>query len=439
MQRLCPSHGSPDRGSRGITRWLRSLLRGVAGLLLIVTQVCNAHGQQLSGPALPGLDAFDQAMVELMSKWQVPGASLALARDGRLVLSRGYGLADRDRATAVTPNTRFRMASINKTLTAVAILKLVEAGKLSLDAPALPMLAQLALLPATLADARVARITVRHLLEHSAGFDRFASGDPFFGSLLHEVSRRQRSAPLRCEDVIKDVLERRLDFAPGQRHVYSNVGYCMLGKLLEAASGESYATYVSRELLQSVIGRDYLAGKSLDSGIDESHYYPYAGEPLVPAAPGFSAPRGLPSSYGSFSIESMEALGAWVATTQDVLKFFLAIDGSRGERLLSESSVRLMREAPAWFRATPGAPQNYYGLGVHVFRHAEGDNWWHDGSQPGVQTLAVRAANGYAWVVAFNLRPGRPDRGRFFSDIDSSLWRAARSVQHWPDGDLFER
>ncbi len=437
MLRLKSNSQASGEQLRGSARWSRNLWHGVACLLLLIAQVFNAHGQQVNGPALPGLEAFDQAVLGLMSRWQVPGASLALAKDGRLVLSRGYGLADRDRA--VTPNTLFRMASINKTLTAVAILKLVETGRLSLDEPALPILSKLALLPATLADARAERITVRHLLEHSAGFDRFASGDPFFGSLLHEVSRRQRSAPLRCEAVIKDVLERRLDFAPGQRHVYSNVGYCMLGKLLEAASGESFTSFVSREILRPVTGHDFSAGKSLASAADESHYHPYPGEPMVPAAPGFSAPRGLVSPYGSFSIESMEALGAWVATTQDVLKFFLAIDGSRGERLLSEESVRLMRQAPAWFRATPGVPQNFYGLGVHVFRHAEGDNWWHDGSQPGVLTLAMRASNGYAWVVAFNSQPAQQDRGRFFSDIDSSLWRAARSVQRWPDGDLFER
>ena len=120
-----------------------------------------------------------------------------------------------------------------------------------------------------------------------------------------------------------------------------------------------------------------------------------------------------------------------------MLKFFLAIDGARGPALLTEQSLRLMRQAPAHLPVGGAGPASYYGLGVHVFRHGQGDNWWHDGSQPGLMSLAVRSSAGYSWVVALNLRPRREDRAIFFSELDQGLWRAARSVAVWPEGDLF--
>jgi N-acyl-D-amino-acid deacylase len=329
------------------------------------------------------------------------------------------------------------MGSINKTVTAVATLKLVEAKKLALDDRALPILAKASLVPAQLGDPRAGSITIRQLLDHSAGFDREVSGDPFFQPRLFEVARRQRVAPVTCEAIIKDSLERRLDFSPGERFAYSNLGYCMLGKIIEIVAGESYAAYVSREVLRPASGRDFVAGRSIETLPGETKYYPYGSEPRAPAAPGIAAPLGVPSPYGSYSIENMDALGAWVATPSDVLKFFLAIDGARGARLLSEESVGAMRGEPAFAPGGKAGVKTFYGLGINVNRSARGDNWWHTGGQPGLRTLALRTREGYSWVVAFNTSPrDRSDRSAFLREFDAALWKAARSVTRWPDGEI---
>lgn len=370
-----------------------------------------------------------------MGRWDIPGASLAVAKDGRLVLAKGYGWADKERNEPVGPQTLFRMASINKTLTAVMILKLVEQGTLNLDRRVLPMLEKSGLKPASIGDPRSGTITVRDLLQHRAGFDREISGDPFFQRRLWQVAVRQKSEPVTCEAIVKDSLEGRLDFNPGERVAYSNTGYCMLGKVIEAVSGESYPTLVSQRILMPAIGKAYRAGASGHSAPGETKYHPYLGERLQAGAPGLSnAP--VPSPYGSFSIENMQALGAWIATPSDVLKFFLTIDGARGNRLLSEASVRLMLEAPV-FASGPSSAGLYYGMGVKVTRDGNSVNWWHDGAQPGVQTLALRAGQGYAWVVAFNMRPEPSKRAAFLRDFEQALRDAAHAVQHWPAGDLF--
>src|SRR5262245_253653 len=404
----------------------------MAGLLAALAGPGRSEEQ---GTSLDGLQSFDRAVQELIDRWGIPGASLAVAKDGRLVLAKGYGYADRNAKKPVTPETLFRTGSINKTVTAVAVRRLVEAKKLALDDPALPILARASLVPARLGDARAASITVRQLLNHSAGFDRAVSGDPFFLPRLGEVARRQRVAPVTCEAIITDSLERKLDFAPGARFAYSNLGYCMLGKIVEIAAGESFRSYVSRELMRPSTGKEFLLGKSIEPLPAETRYYAQEDQARVTAAAGIDAALGVPPPYGSYSIENMEALGAWVATPADVLKFFLAIDGARGTALLSAESLRLMRERPVFESGEAGRP-GYYALGVSVNRGAKGDNWWHTGSQPGVQTMVLRTREGYSWAVAFNSRP--KDRPTFIREFDRALWDAARSVSRGPEGEIAE-
>lgn len=405
-----------------------------AALLSMSTMALPALGVE-QGSSLPGLEAFDRSMRALIGRWDIPGASLVVAKDGRLLLAKGYGWADKERNEPVGPQTLFRMASINKTLTAVLVLKLVEDGKLRLDQAALPLLEQAGVRAASVGDPRSTSMTVRHLLQHTAGFDREISGDPFFQPHLGQVARRQKTEPVTCEAIARDALEGKLDFGPGERFAYSNTGYCMLGKVIEAIAGEPFARLASRQILLPVIGKDFRTGASKQSAAGETTYHPYPGEPLLPGAPGLSTGL-VPSPYGSFSIENMDALGAWLATPTDVAKFFLAVDGSRSASLLSQASVRALIEAPV-YASGPTPLRRYYGMGVNVTKSDGGVNWWHAGNQPGVSTLAVRTWQGLTWVVAFNSRPAVLRRTAFFADFDEALWNAARSVQQWPEGDLF--
>lgn len=409
-------------------------LLGSTASLVSFLVATPAHGLE-QGASLAGLEAFDNAMQTIIGRWDIPGASLAVVKDGRLVLAKGYGWADKEKNQPVGPQTLFRMGSINKTLTAVLILQLVEDGRLGLDQPVLPILEKAGLRPGTLGDPRSQAITVRHLLQHTAGFDREISGDPFFQPHLGQVGRRQKTEPVSCEAIIKDSLEGKLDFGPGRRFAYSNTGYCMLGKVIEAIAGEPYARWASKRILLPVIGKDFQPGASRESAAGETRYHPYPGEPLQAAAPGLSTGL-VPGPYGSYSIENMDALGAWIATPTDVAKFFLAIDGSRGPRLLSQVSMRAMLDAPV-YASGPTPLRRYYGIGINVAKSEKGVNWWHAGNQPGVYTLALRNWQGYSWVVAFNSRPEPLKRPAFFADFDQALRDAAGSVQHWPQGDLF--
>ena len=93
----------------------------VAALLVVLGAAVEARAEP-TGSALPGLESYDEMMTALIKKWDVPGAALAVAHHGKLVLVRGYGLADKERSLPVEPTSLFRLASLSKTVTAVAVL-----------------------------------------------------------------------------------------------------------------------------------------------------------------------------------------------------------------------------------------------------------------------------------------------------------------------------
>ena len=119
------------------------------------------------------LASFDREIDQFMSARNIPGGALAVVKDRRLIYARGYGWADREKKLPVNADSLFRIASISKPITAVSVLKLVEQGKLNLEDRAFDFVKLPAVIPTgQQADARLARITIRQLLDHTAGWDR---------------------------------------------------------------------------------------------------------------------------------------------------------------------------------------------------------------------------------------------------------------------------
>src|SRR5262249_39849061 len=155
-----------------------------------------------------------------------------------------------DKKEAVQPTSRFRIASISKPITAVAVFRLIERGKLKLDDKVFSIVKVVPHLePGKRPDPRLARITVRHCLQHTAGWDRSRGFDPMGAAAAEQTARALGiKLPVRPQDIIRYTLGRPLDFDPGTAFAYSNFGYCVLGRVIEAVSGESYARYVTREV-----------------------------------------------------------------------------------------------------------------------------------------------------------------------------------------------
>jgi CubicO group peptidase (beta-lactamase class C family) len=397
---------------------------------------CHADERnEASGCSVAGMEPFDGAMTALLEKWNIPGGGLAVANDGRLLLAHGYGFADTARGVRVTSTTRFRLGSLTKPITAVAILQLVAARRVRLDDPAISLLGADAPPPDEISDLRVRDITVRQLLEHTAGFDRTVSGDPAFmpgaGAALF---RQAATPPPTCPMIIRDALRQHLDIEPGTRFAYSNLGYCMLGRIVEQASGMPYLDYIRSHVLGPAGASRIDLGYTMRRAENEATYYDFPDAPLVSAMPGVAQGM-VPAPYGAFGVEAMDSYGGLIGSPTEYLRFLLAIDGQRGQALLDTHSLEEMLARPQ--NPKTNGPV-YYGLGMWVRVLPNGKkNWWHEGTQPGVETFALRTAVGYSWVVAFNSRPR--DGARFWHDIDRSLWTAASHVATRPKIDLFQK
>jgi CubicO group peptidase (beta-lactamase class C family) len=417
---------------------VRRVALGLA--LLLVAGALEARAEP-AGHALRGLEAYDDVMTALLQKWNVPGAALALAHENRLILARGYGLANKERSIPVDPTSLFRMASLSKTVTAVAVLQLVQAGKLQLDDRVVAVLADLGPRPDRITDPRVRNITVRHLLQHTGGWDRDRSGDPMFMPNAAEAARRQHGPlPPDCPTVLRDALERKLDFTPGEAFGYSNLGYCILGRIVERVAGTSYEAYVREHILGPAGATRMRIGRTLQPAEGEVTYYDYPGAKEGRTMPGLGLAR-APQPYGSFAVETMDSYGGWVGAPVDYLRFILAIEGRRGPALLDARTRAEMNSSGAVTPVSPDAEGyntngTFYGLGINVRPLRQGANLFHFGSLPGTSTLAVRTADGFAWVVATNSRP--QDRKGFRSELDRALWVAKGKIKTWPEGNLFD-
>jgi CubicO group peptidase (beta-lactamase class C family) len=379
------------------------------------------------------LAPFDELMTSFVRDEQVPGAALAVTTDARLVYARGFGLADRERGQAVPPTALFRIASVTKPVTAVAILKLIERGTLALDARVSDVLE---LPPAS--DARWKRVTIGQLLRHTGGWDRDEDGDPMFQSM--RVARAQHvPPPAEPAQIIRYMLGQRLDFDPGQRFAYSNFGYCLLGRVIERASGVSYEHYVQREVLAPLGIRRMRLGKTLPAqrAPGEVTYYDDRTGPAVMGAVGTRVP--LP--YGAWSLEAMDSHGGWLASAADLVRFASAFDAPAACKILEPQTIATMFARPddAAGHDAAGKPRvPYYACGWWVRPLAQRGrvNIWHTGSLPGTSTMLVRRFDGRNWAVLFNMRTARDGR-RFSDKIDPLLHAAAGRVRRWPETDRF--
>jgi N-acyl-D-amino-acid deacylase len=387
-------------------------------------------------------EAFDREIEKFMEIRKVPGGALAVVKDRRLVYARGYGWADRDNRIRARADSLFRIASVSKPITAVTVLRLVEAKRVALDARAFEMLQLPALLePGRKHDPRLGKITIRQLLQHTGGWDRDKSFDPMFRSRI--IARAAgEPGPATSPAIIRYMLGQPLDFDPGARFAYSNFGYCVLGRVIEKLTGQPYASFVQQDVLAPIGIKRMRIGASLIDGHAPGEVRYYAGNDAKASSVFPGTPEQVPWAYGGFSLEAMDAHGGWIASAVDLARFAAALDDSLHSPLLSPETFRIMCSPPPppVSRQPDGSlSDSYYGCGWNV-RPAGANgkaNYWHIGSLPGTAALLVRRHDGLSWAVLFNQRSDHkrlPDTA-----IDGALHRAADAVTAWPAENLFSK
>ena len=358
----------------------------------------------LHGSPVAGFEGFDELLRSFVEQHAVPGVAMAVGRAGKLLYARSSGWADIDEQVPVEPHSLFRVASLSKPVTGVAILQKVEAGQLTLDARVWELLKL-----AEPVDPRWKAVTVRQLLQHSGGWDRHAGLDPMFMS-VEFAKGAGTPPPAGPREIIAAMLKRPLDFDPGTKYAYSNFGYCLLGRVLEAlpgAAGRSYEQIVRADLFAPVGALSPRLGKTLTTATDEVRYYV---QPPETADSVFTPGKPVPLPYGAWNLEAMDSHGGWIASAPDLVRFAMGCDeaaaaaNSGRVSLLSRPSINAMFAMPTGFSRED--PDVWYGLGWSVRQTpgGTGRNTWHLGALDGTSTLLVRRSDGMTWCVLFNLR-----------------------------------
>lgn len=382
-----------------------------------------------TGAAVTDLAAYDQAVTRLIAKYEIPGAALSVAKDGRLVYARGFGIADRETREPVQPDSLFRVASVSKPITAIGVMKLVEDGKVTLDTRVLAFVGR-----RTTVDPRWNDVTVRHLLQHSAGMDLdFWEFDPSFPDRKTLEALGANLPPSRG-DVLGFVLANLpLAFAPGTKFAYSNIGYMFLTEVIEKASGQPYETYMREKILAPLgITRMRIAGTLLTERVPGEVRYWDGGAVEEPIFAGLPAKVEVP--YGAFNIRLFESGGGWLATMPDLVRLLAAFDAGGNPSILRPETIRLMTARPDYVAPTASS---WLGLGWGIIRTAGGERWDHNGGMPGTSAWMYRGVNGVSVAIAANHLPANAVLEAFFTELESSLEAAARSVTRWPTANSF--
>lgn len=346
---------------------------------------------------MDSIPQVDTVVARFMKKYDVPGMSIAIAKDGKLVYAKGYGYANTTTGEKVTPSHLFRIASVSKPITAVAVLQLVETGQLSLDAKVFGdggvLGNEYGMLPA---NSNIKNITVHQLLQHTSGGWTNDSHDPMFTD--PSFSHAQ---------VIKNTLQNEaLVNEPGKAYAYSNFGYCVLGRIIEKITGMRYEAYIKKNILSKAgINTMQVGGNRLsDKKPNEVVYYG----------------QGNQDPY-RYNITRMDSHGGWIATATDLLRFVFIADGfATVPDILTAATIKTM--------TTTSSANERYACGWLV---NTANNWWHNGSLPGTASELVRANNGFSWAILANTRSADAN---FSADMDRMIWYAVRDITvHWKE------
>ena len=376
----------------------KMLLKTIVILLLFT---CTQSVKAQTGYYSPSLVNFDVAMNNLLKNYDIPGGQLAITYKGRLVYSRGFGLADESAKTAVCPDNIFRIASLSKQITAITIMHLYEQGRIGLNDTVFGANGILNdSIYQTVLDPRVYGITVKHLLSHQGGM----TSSSFY------------------------LKSQMLNFTPGTNALYSNVGFVFLGRVIEKITKQDYESYVRDTILAPIGIRDMRSGKSLliNRYPKEVRYYDDPSAPLVPSI--FDSTVLVPRQYGgTFSMESSKACGGWIASAQDLCKLMCAVDkfSTRPDILLS-ATINTMATPIHSFLGNP------YALGWFI--NTTSNNWWHDGLLTGTMAYQARRNTeiNYALLVNSSYSSGQ------YTALSNLVGTIVPLITSWPAIDLFD-
>jgi CubicO group peptidase (beta-lactamase class C family) len=358
----------------------------------------RAEARQPAGRIAPEApDAVDDFIEAQIQRRRIPGLSLAIIQDGKIVKARGYGVTEKNGETPVTASTLFQAGSISKPVSAMGALHLVERGKLALDEDVNEKLAAWKVPENEFT--REQKVTLRGLLSHTAGLT--VHGFPGYdaeGPVPTLVQVLDGAGPANTRPI-------RVDILPGSQWRYSGGGYTVMQQMAIDVTGEPFPRLM-QEIVLGPLGMN-----------DSTFEQPLPGEQAKRTATGHYSDRSLVAGKWHIYPE-MAAAGLWT-TPSDLARFAVGVQGAlagRSEQTLSQGMARQMLTEQ----------KNHYGLGFALEGSGPTLRFAHGGRDEGFDALLVAyAETGQGASIMINAN----DNSRMISRILEVIARA----YHWPD------
>ncbi len=334
---------------------------------LIFLSICWVPVEQMA-QAKPQFQArrqsekVDTLIQEIMSARHIPGLSLALVREGKVILARGYGVANLELSVPATEKTNFPIYSITKSFTAIATMMLVEDGKISLDDPISKHLSGIS--PAGSA------VTIRQLLNHTSGIRNYQDRPPEPDEELTDDT---------LPSYTKWVADITLVSPPGERWDYQDTGYYLLGRLIEKVSGKPYEQFLRERIFRPL-------------GMNETHLLTF--DELIPnRAAGYSWRDGAFRNARQVKLATQLGNSGLVSTVIDMAKWDASL---YTDKLLKPASLDQM-----WTNATlkNGQIVSSYGLGFGLTPFRGRRRVGHTGGGPGFVSAYSRFIDDKVTVI----------------------------------------
>ena len=322
-----------------------------------------------AGRSFPAIDAL---LAEYTGP-AVPGASVIVIQGGRVILRRAYGMADLQRHVAATPEADYRLASVSKQFTAMAIMLLARDGRVRYDQPVRELLPELPL--------AAQGVTLRHLLNHTSGLPDYEDLIP--DSQTVQVSDRDVLALLARKDT--------LYFPPGSAYRYSNSGYVLLGLIVERVSGVPFPAFLHTRIFAPL---GMTASVAHVEGVDTVPHRAYGYSPKERSA------AFIPTDQSVTSATLGD--GGIYTNVDDLVHWDQAL---YGDRLVDAATLRLATTPPA----LPGGAATQYGFGWFVDTYRNERRWRHTGETSGFRNAIQRFPDRrFTVIVLTNRNAGEP-------------------------------
>lgn len=347
--------------------------RLVVLIVLSLFFAINAPAQE-AAPVTSKLDEYLNAA----AKQGFTGSAL-VARDGKVIFSKGYGMANRELDVPNTPQIKFRLGSVTKQFTAAAIMLLQERGKLSVQDPVCKYFDN--------CPSAWSEITIHHLLTHTGGVPSYTSVPDYV---------KKMAMPETVASMIERFKDKPLEFKPGEKWNYSNSGYFMLGHIIEKVSGESYESFLQKNIFDPL--------KLKDSGYDHHETI------LKNRATGYSFRKEGVINSLYLDMSQPYAAGSLYSTVEDLFAWNEALFS---DKLLSARSREAMTTVV----------RNNYGYGLSISKQFNRTMVSHGGGINGFNTVLTRFPEEKVTVVVLrNSDFGLPGPGRIGNDLAAILF-----------------